>query len=1324
MDQLFQSQVRRAPSIYPTTSRRPQQSASSTTTPSSQFSSQIRRAPSIDPNPVILRTILAKTIKIKKTLGDNLKSQDGNQKRRVRDERKLKDVINDENKKKKSKGLNLGNKLKISLPKTGILDSIANFMVFTFFGWLFTQTQKYLPKLLGIVGILKGAADGLGFITRFFLDALTSFIGAGYKVYDTIKGKTDEIKAKPVKEKFDSVEKSLYDNLDEVVKFFDVLNDASKNIPVADTPPPKPPKTEPTKSPSVKGAATGAYITSNTRGGTPVNSPVTRGLKQSKTPKKPQKQPIPEGKIGKDSGGEAKVREFYRSPKVGVGGILGIFKPKGGIASKNPVDTLSKISKDLKGRNSLLGDIATVGSDVALGKKPNDSVYRNTAKDVVYLAQFIAQGQQNNLRNSVIGMASGGVIPSRGNNKASQESLVNLVEKVIKFSVEKRVNIALGSLRNPMNFVRSKAQQNQGYGGRPDINFDQNGVPYFDGGYGMPGGGYGAPGGGYGAPGGGYGMPGGFETPINTIEMSGISNNDVLVLGRIIQAEAGSEDNLGKASVMNVILNRYRAIKSGVATPGQFGITGKRAKDVTISDIVYARRGMEFQPVRDGALGRITDSEGQRALSLAIRSGGNDPRKLAELLRKSGKSGIDAEYIVRSVGFYNPYITSSENVPFPTRTVTHGRHGFQESADVKLRGPIGKIDANIKTNLLGVELAGAKGFKTGLKTGPAGSIGAGAAFHIDAKIHNSLSVKERVALVDSMALAYSSEGRQMVFTGSGTGTYRRVWDVNAPFNEKIKLLQSQIDAHSHSSFMRREGFLPFDYYALSTGSTDPYHKSGEYTNIMAPVIPGGTYEYGQGMGYGRHLFLRDKNGRILFMTGHGDEGLPSPKDLGRRFKFDEISEEQVFGNVTASNLPSTMPSAAIPGSGRMPSTKKDEVSTLGSFMRNMNTIFTTNSGPPRERVEKFSYELSKKLKKTKKNEFVDIIHLGERISLKNLGNGKFRAYFSREGRKRQEVDGTMFDREMFYAITMGVPYGEIKNKNDQPYSDDVEKNMPQKMKDRRKRNEEQFNKKFRQSTLNEPSLEQVNTRITNASIGEKFDIIYKGEKFTLKRTSSKDIETYGKGGKLNPGELSTAMAANVPYKRKNTPLQRNIGLGALGGGLLMGGLGGFFAPVAAVAGLGVAAGVYASKTRDKNHPARRDRMSLMGSITPTRRGIGALERSSRPRQSSSRRRPTSTRNQGTTRPTSRPKSRQPQRAWWDIGGKVSDTTRRFLGKKTGGLIGNSLSDYTSYEGSGGISLIAIQPMIIKEQIITEKSNPIPIPFPVASGVNNNNYNRS
>jgi murein DD-endopeptidase MepM/ murein hydrolase activator NlpD len=205
-------------------------------------------------------------------------------------------------------------------------------------------------------------------------------------------------------------------------------------------------------------------------------------------------------------------------------------------------------------------------------------------------------------------------------------------------------------------------------------------------------------------PGPGGGMEGGGA--IGTIDIGGFSPEDVDALGRMIQAESGSESALGKAGVLAVILNRYRLIKSGTP-PSQFNISGKTSEQVTIRDILFAGGtgpGNQFSPYKDGSFERTSSAAGKSALAAAIQSGGNDPQKFKDNLISSGLSEADADYVIRSVSFSNARTRSSR--PFNTREVAVGNHVFQHSPNIRLTGQIGAIDASVTSNYSAVLVDG------------------------------------------------------------------------------------------------------------------------------------------------------------------------------------------------------------------------------------------------------------------------------------------------------------------------------------------------------------------------------------------------------------------------------------------------------------------------------------------------------------------------------------------------------------------------------------------------------------------------------------------
>ena len=159
----------------------------------------------------------------------------------------------------------------------------------------------------------------------------------------------------------------------------------------------------------------------------------------------------------------------------------------------------------------------------------------------------------------------------------------------------------------------------------------------------------------------------------------------------------------------------------------------------------------------------------------------------------------------------------------------------------------------------------------GMQTGPAGydRIGAGAAYHVDTKFHSSLGMGGMISAMDKMADAYAARDREIVFSGQG---YARLKAYKSDLDPKEKkaLLSSAIDAHSHSSFMRAEGFKPFDYYIPSTGIRDLYHPSTENAEILLPDFGGTTKVGALYGGYGKSANIFDTSGKHVAMTGHGD----------------------------------------------------------------------------------------------------------------------------------------------------------------------------------------------------------------------------------------------------------------------------------------------------------------------------------------------------------------------------------------------------------------------------------------------------------------------
>ena len=396
-----------------------------------------------------------------------------------------------------------------------------------------------------------------------------------------------------------------------------------------------------TRKGEVEARSKGGQIT--TRGGKKVGGEIKRTLKVGERIKKSSKPKkiVP----GFSVGGIEKVKKIFPEPS----------KEKFN-TSMNPYELVYKTAEsfnDIPYIGSLLG----LFGKVLLGDKPDISDYKNIGIGMnEWITNAIGQGQlQGNL---VSAFSDGGIIENE-----FKRNISGWVEKSVEELVKNKVTEAINELKRNLGLEPISGTGDQVSPG--DTGDDRSGS-------------------------------GG---AVESIDIGGFSAEDVDALGRMIAAESAGESSIGKAGVLAVILNRYRLIKSGAATPRSFNVMGKSKEEVTIRDILFAGGkgpGNQFSPYKDGNFDRTSSSSGKSALASAIQSGGNDPKKFKDNLIASGLSEIDADYVVTSVSFSNARTRSSR--PFSTREVTVGNHVFQHSPFVKLSSPGERIEANISTS--------------------------------------------------------------------------------------------------------------------------------------------------------------------------------------------------------------------------------------------------------------------------------------------------------------------------------------------------------------------------------------------------------------------------------------------------------------------------------------------------------------------------------------------------------------------------------------------------------------------------------------------------
>jgi hypothetical protein len=75
----------------------------------------------------------------------------------------------------------------VSLPGMSFLDRVKRFLLFTGIGWLFTNFQNQLPKLLGIIKISTPIYGVVENVFKFILSSVVNFIERGYEAYDKIR---------------------------------------------------------------------------------------------------------------------------------------------------------------------------------------------------------------------------------------------------------------------------------------------------------------------------------------------------------------------------------------------------------------------------------------------------------------------------------------------------------------------------------------------------------------------------------------------------------------------------------------------------------------------------------------------------------------------------------------------------------------------------------------------------------------------------------------------------------------------------------------------------------------------------------------------------------------------------------------------------------------------------------------------------------------------------------------------------------------------------------------------------------------------------------
>tara|TARA_R100000152_G_C6777863_1_gene208032 strand:+ start:692 stop:2059 length:1368 start_codon:yes stop_codon:yes gene_type:complete len=136
---------------------------------------------------------------IKKFLSERYKRDrdESIMKRRRREEEKRKQ--REENIEKKKKKVPLP--FKGFLPRTGIFDTIGNFLLFLAGGILFNKFLSLQKDFSGILNLLKDITVGIWNFTTTVVSGIINIVNAGYEGYDAVMQKVEDVGGKDLREK-------------------------------------------------------------------------------------------------------------------------------------------------------------------------------------------------------------------------------------------------------------------------------------------------------------------------------------------------------------------------------------------------------------------------------------------------------------------------------------------------------------------------------------------------------------------------------------------------------------------------------------------------------------------------------------------------------------------------------------------------------------------------------------------------------------------------------------------------------------------------------------------------------------------------------------------------------------------------------------------------------------------------------------------------------------------------------------------------------------------------------------------------------------------
>ena len=105
----------------------------------------------------------------------------------------------------------------VSIPGMSFLDRIKRFLFFTALGWLFSNFQSQLPKLLGIVKIITPIYGVVENVFKFILSSVVNFVERGYETYDKIRALVKSVGGENAQQDFDALSSKMNEYINYVL---------------------------------------------------------------------------------------------------------------------------------------------------------------------------------------------------------------------------------------------------------------------------------------------------------------------------------------------------------------------------------------------------------------------------------------------------------------------------------------------------------------------------------------------------------------------------------------------------------------------------------------------------------------------------------------------------------------------------------------------------------------------------------------------------------------------------------------------------------------------------------------------------------------------------------------------------------------------------------------------------------------------------------------------------------------------------------------------------------------------------------------------------